>query len=265
MLRQLICFKRGMALLDPGGLVQVSMDGPNVNWKFYRDLFQERRGEELTDLLNIGSCGLHVVHGLFQRGAKQSGWNLANILRSLWQVFHVVPARREDFIQITGSDVFPLQFCQHRWVEDIKVADRALQIWPHVDKYVKTVAKEGRAPTSVSFFTLISACDDVLIQTKLQFFVSVAKPMQEFLTKFQTEAPMAPFLGSSLKEMSMALMGRFLKKKVWKKLIPSQNCPVLTLPTPRTNSTPKKLILALLLKILQRKYQRKKLLVSYVS
>ena len=182
-----IHFKRGTALavLDPSGLVQVSIDGPNVNWKFYRDLFQERRGEELPDLLNIVSCGLHVVHGSFQRGAKQSGLNLANILRSLWQVFHDVSPRRENFIQITSSDVFPLQFCQHRWVEDIKVADRALQIWPHVDKYVKTVAKEGRAPTSVSFFTLISACDDDLIQAKLQFLFLWQNQCKNFSLSFK--------------------------------------------------------------------------------
>ena len=31
--------KNGMALLNPSSLVQISMDGPNVNWKFYHNLF----------------------------------------------------------------------------------------------------------------------------------------------------------------------------------------------------------------------------------
>ena len=57
----LIHFKCGTASLDPSSLIQVSMDGPNVNWKFYQDYFQERRDEELPDLLKIGSCGLHEV------------------------------------------------------------------------------------------------------------------------------------------------------------------------------------------------------------
>ena len=65
---------------------------------------------------------MHVVHKRFEKGAKESGWNFGNILRSLWQIFHDTPARREDFIQIIGSDLFPVWFCQHRWVEDIKVA-----------------------------------------------------------------------------------------------------------------------------------------------
>ena len=67
-------------------------------------------------------------------GAKESGWNLGNTLRSLWQIFYDTPARREDFIQITGYDLYPFRLCQHRWVEDIKVAEQALEIWPHVNK-----------------------------------------------------------------------------------------------------------------------------------
>ena len=46
-------YENGMALLNPSSLVQISMAGPNVNWKFYHNLFQECKGEELPDLLNI--------------------------------------------------------------------------------------------------------------------------------------------------------------------------------------------------------------------
>ena len=77
---------------------------------------------------------MHVVHGRFEKGAKESGWNLGNTLHSLWQIFHDTPARREDCIQITCSNLYSFRFCQHRWVEDIKVAEQALEIWPHVNK-----------------------------------------------------------------------------------------------------------------------------------
>ena len=50
--------------------IQQSMDGPNVNWQFYTDLTNERNSEEL---LNIGSCGLHIVHGGLQKGVNESG------------------------------------------------------------------------------------------------------------------------------------------------------------------------------------------------
>ena len=48
--------KNRMALLNPSSLAQISMNGPNVNRKFYHNLFQDRKGEELPDLLNIACC-----------------------------------------------------------------------------------------------------------------------------------------------------------------------------------------------------------------
>ena len=33
--------KNGMALLNPSSLVQISMDGPKVKWKFHHNIFQE--------------------------------------------------------------------------------------------------------------------------------------------------------------------------------------------------------------------------------
>ena len=52
---------------------------------------------------------------------------------------------------------------------------------------------ERKAPAS-AFVSVESACDDTLIEAKLEFFVAVARPLQEFLLKFQIKAPMNPFL-----------------------------------------------------------------------
>ena len=84
-------------------------------------------------------------------------------------------------------------------MEDIKVAEQALKIWPHVNKYVKTVKSERRAAASAFFVFITSACDNTLIEAKLEFFVALAKLLQEFLLKFRTETAMTPFLALSLK------------------------------------------------------------------
>jgi len=77
--------------------------------------------------------------------------------------------------------------------------------------------KEKPQPHQLGFFfTVKSACDDVLILVKLEFFISVAKPLRQFLAKFQTEAPVAPFWEFYLKELLMAIPCRFLKKEVVK-------------------------------------------------
>ena len=57
-------------------VLQVSMDGPNVNWKFFDMLNIELDEKCDTSLLEIGCCSLHVVHGAFQSGHKAVGWNI---------------------------------------------------------------------------------------------------------------------------------------------------------------------------------------------
>ena len=72
---------------------------------------------------------------------------------------------------------------------------------------------ERRAPAS-AFVSVSSTCDNTLIKAKLEFFIAVAKLLQKFLLKFQTKAPMTPFLTLSLKDLLLAIIGRFLKKEV---------------------------------------------------
>ena len=74
--------------LDKKILAQVSMDGPNVNWKMYDKLVEERgENEQLPELINVGSCGLHVVHGAFRSGAKKTKWGVDSILKALYKLF----------------------------------------------------------------------------------------------------------------------------------------------------------------------------------
>ena len=88
-------------------------------------------------------------------------------------------------------------------------------MWPNIKKYVSSFrATPKKAPQTSSYATIKEACEDPLTLTKLEFFISVAKQLQPFLLKFQTDAPMAPFLGQSLKDLLLILMGRFIKKDV---------------------------------------------------
>ena len=63
------------AVLESGlpirGIIQISMDGPNVNWKSYK-LIKEKLSEEFDDtkLTNIGSCGLHIIHNSLEVGLQ---------------------------------------------------------------------------------------------------------------------------------------------------------------------------------------------------
>ncbi|XP_059415170.1 uncharacterized protein LOC132149789 [Carassius carassius] len=62
-------FKKCVHLLDLKHLISISMDGPNVNFKFLNNLQQEH-GELHggRQLILVGSCGLHTVHNSFKTG-----------------------------------------------------------------------------------------------------------------------------------------------------------------------------------------------------
>ena len=47
------------------------MDAPNMNWKVLSDMKKEREEAGLNNLINIGSCNLHVVHGALKSAQKQ--------------------------------------------------------------------------------------------------------------------------------------------------------------------------------------------------
>ena len=127
-------FNDATSKLDKSKIIQVGMDGPNARLKFHEDL-EERKNfhPELPYLIDIGTCGLHVIHGSFRTGFTASGWKLDTILKSLFYLFNESPARRTDYTTFTGSEIFPLQFCGTRWVEDRAVAERSLSIWNDVN------------------------------------------------------------------------------------------------------------------------------------
>ena len=108
-------FNDGLTGIDPSKNLQISMDGPNVNIKFLEMIKKEREEAKLSKLIDIGSCDLHAVHGSFKTACEKTEWDIKRQLKSCFQVFKDSQARQEDYISITGSSDFPLQFCATRW------------------------------------------------------------------------------------------------------------------------------------------------------
>ena len=91
---------------------------------------------------------------------------------------------------------------------------RALEVWPHMVNFVNAVkAKKVTDPKSKSFETISSGYSDPLVPGKMAFFASVAKQITPFLTAFQTDKPMLPFMSTSLYTLLKSLMDRFIKSE----------------------------------------------------
>ena len=58
------------------------------------------------------------------------------LVRSLFKLFNVSPARQDVYIKLNDDSTFAQRFCGPRWVENEPVADRAITVWDNVMKII---------------------------------------------------------------------------------------------------------------------------------
>ena len=71
------------------------MDGPSVNWVVLDKLDDLLVENGHTKTVHIVSCAQHTVHGSFQTGVANTGWDIGKILKAMYYSLHDSPARRE--------------------------------------------------------------------------------------------------------------------------------------------------------------------------
>ena len=81
-------------------------------------------------------------------------------------------------------------------------------------KFTVFVSVKCLDPKTKSFDTVKQCVADPLLAGKLSFYLSVANQVNPFLTAYQTDKPMLPFLCASLYKMVKTLMDRLVKDDV---------------------------------------------------
>ena len=71
-------------------LIQFSMDGPNTNWALHCTVSDLMKSENpyAPDLLEMGSCGLHVVHSTFGTNVGKTDWKMEKKCNAAWSILH---------------------------------------------------------------------------------------------------------------------------------------------------------------------------------
>ncbi|XP_053347667.1 uncharacterized protein LOC128518536 [Clarias gariepinus] len=77
-------------------------------------------------------------------------------------------------------------------------------------------------PGTASYDTLEVAEKDHLILAKLHFYMAITRTFSPFLTFYQTDVPVIPFLAKDLAELLKSMLRRFVKKEVLKDISPLQ-------------------------------------------
>lgn len=192
-------FLEGLEGLDLHKILQISMDGPNVNLKFLSEFISTTRSSTTPYLLDCGSCSLHIVCGSLKNAdEKTNGFKVGRFLNACYYVFRDLPSRKGLFLSYNGLDNsdlgFPLKFCATRWVENARVVERILPLIEGLKTFVAGVVRDKKKPSSNSFEIMQAALADVLLRAKLAFFQNIAEILEKYLRSYQSDAPMMPFM-----------------------------------------------------------------------
>ena len=199
-------------------IVSVSMDGPAVNWAMLRELKLDIAVEfpNGPQLIEFGSCALHVVHGSLKTGHASAKWDIVSYLRNSYYFFSGFPSRKAQFTKITGSTYFPPKFCQTRWCLNASASKSAQEIYPNMVKFVESKVK---MPSSKIFSKLSQMIDDPFLPAKLGFFNGLSSQLERFLLLYQSDRPLLPFLYDDLFHLVKSLLKRVLKSSLYEKII----------------------------------------------
>ena len=120
---------------------------------------------------------------------------------------------RRIFISILNFAVLNL-FC--RWVADQTFAERLIDIWPNIKKVDDFWQKlpKSKQLKSKSYVYLHDSVTDLFTPAKLNFFSYIATFFQPFLTLYQTDNPVVPFLYDNLMKFVKKIMLLIFKPDV---------------------------------------------------
>ena len=94
-----------------------------------------------------------------------------------------------------------------------KVEGRTVYIWPNIKKVVEKWEKltPSKKPKGKNYQTVLAAIKDNLITVKLNNFSFIASILQPFLTKYQTDDPLVPFMYDDVSSLITSLMQLIFK------------------------------------------------------
>ena len=213
------CFENLNKIQSLKHLVQVSMDGPNVNIKAHRELNEISRNMYDHELLTIGTCPLHQVHNSLKaamdppKGSEEKSFNIGEFLSSLYKLFHDAPARREEYTKVTESYVFPQSFALHRWADNLRAAERGVEMLNPLKVFCKAVDNKKKGVTKIDtqkYKIVRDFVNSKFARVKLLFFIDMCESIEHFLVTFQCDRPMVPFVVKEIYAIVRMVQQRFL-------------------------------------------------------
>ena len=75
----------------------------DTNFNGWKKFDTDREATDLPQLINAGSCCLHIIYDVFKSRVAATLWKIKKVLKHLHCLFDHTSARRDDYVNETGS------------------------------------------------------------------------------------------------------------------------------------------------------------------
>lgn len=217
-----ICTEK--ASLDLNYLLDCSMDGPKVNFKFLNKLKEQLRSQlNKQFLMEIGSCNLHKVNNSFLKFIDALDFEYDGFACDICFFFKISAARREDFQTMSlETDLETDNFIRHskiRWLSIGKVAQRIVDQWPNILEYfIKFVPAQKeqqfkKVQKTDRFRSILKVIKNEESKIFLLFAIYICSLVEEFIKLFQSSEPVIHLLYPAIGDLLYKIMSNFVPTK----------------------------------------------------
>ena len=154
-------------------LLSISSDGPNVNKTVQANINAKLKQCFKRQLVNTGSCQLHVVHNTFRKGLESYAKDIENLCIDLFYFFKLSATRRENFLKIQqklGLD--EVVFVRHvgsRWLSLLPAAERVKDQFPALLEYFKKLLEKDKIKGNERYRRIMSILTSPETMVQLYF------------------------------------------------------------------------------------------------
>nr|XP_042908229.1 uncharacterized protein LOC122271344 [Parasteatoda tepidariorum] len=205
--------------LPLGKLLMLGSDGPNVNKKVHRLMNEEVKLISDRELVDIGTCNIHIVHNAFLKGLNELGENAADLITSVYHFFDGWPSRWDNFVIIQEKEGVPhnkmIKHCSSRWLTLELACTRMIEQWQAINIYFLMYIPQSKSSlgnTNRHCKNVMTLLKKSTIKAELHFALSSAHIFTSFTGVFQKEEPLVHVLYDELSTLIQTLNSWFCKK-----------------------------------------------------
>ncbi|XP_066933369.1 uncharacterized protein [Clytia hemisphaerica] len=199
-------------------LLQMGMDGPNVNLAFEKILQKKIKTNSSAEILQLGTCSLHPVHSAFRKGLSELDFPFDSFFHDLSFYFHLSSARREDYKSMEEITEVTAEYVKKhgptRWLSMKPVGARVLEQIKNLKKYFFTYLPKSdgfRKCERYERIVKILKRDD--LEAYLGFMLYFSQDFESFLREFQFSIPMIHVLWPRMADLTRNLMTKFVRRR----------------------------------------------------